>query len=182
MIDYEVLKEFIILYYKDKDIMHDLSHIERVIKTVKSLMKYVECNIDYEVIVYAAYFHGFIYNDDENIKIWLKERGFSEEKIEFIVKVAWESQKNESAETIEGKLLHDAHMVEGGKTFLIVKSLITGSVRGQTLDETIEYIEKNILGTGCCYFEEAKKIYNEAQKFAKEFINELKIGLNCGLR
>ena len=111
-------------------------------------MKYIECIIDHEVIVYAGYFHGFIYDDGKNIKSWLKERGFSKEKIEFIVKVAWESQKNESAETIEGKLLHDAHMVEGGKTFLISKLLITGSVRGQTLDETIEYIEKKILGLG----------------------------------
>lgn len=33
-------------------------------------------------------------------------------------------------------------MIEGGKTYLIVKSLITGSVRGQT----IKYIEDNVLG------------------------------------
>lgn len=30
MINYEVLREFITPYYTDKDIMHDLSHIERV--------------------------------------------------------------------------------------------------------------------------------------------------------
>jgi len=38
---------------------------------------------------------------------------------------------------MEGKILHDAHMIEGGKIYLIVKSLITGSVRGQTLEQTI---------------------------------------------
>jgi len=68
-------------------------------------------------------------------------------------------------------------MIEGGKTYLIVKSLITGSVRGQTLEETIKYIEDNILDKGICYLPEAKKIYCQQQQFSKDFIIELKKGL-----
>lgn len=65
--------------------------------------------------------------------------------------------------SIEGKILHDAHMIESRNTFLIVKSLITGLVRGQTLEEMIEYIEKNILGKGQCYLAEAKKMCRAAE-------------------
>ena len=82
-------------------------------------------------------------------------------EIQRIIKASWESQKDRDAETIEGKILHDSHMIEGGKTYLIVKSLITGSVRGQNLEDTIKYIENNILNKGICYLEEAKEIYKE---------------------
>lgn len=68
-------------------------------------------------------------------------------------------------------------MIEGGKTYLIVKSLITGSVRGQTLKQTIEYIENNILGKGICYLPEAQIIYYHQQEFAKAFVKDLKEGL-----
>ncbi|WP_201030058.1 hypothetical protein [Kosmotoga sp. DU53] len=120
---------------------------------------------------------GLYIKTKRRIREWLKAEGLSNDKIDKIVQVAWESQKKEIPGTLEGKILHDAHMIEGGKTFLIVKSLITGSVRGQTLEETIEYIEKNILGKGQCYLTEAKEIYAEQQKFAREFIRDLKEGL-----
>lgn len=68
-------------------------------------------------------------------------------------------------------------MIEGGKTYLIVKSLITGSVRGQTLEETIRYIEENVLDKGTCYLQEAKTIFKNQQAFAKQFIEDLKEGL-----
>jgi len=68
-------------------------------------------------------------------------------------------------------------MIEGGKTYLIVKSLITGSVRGQTLEETIKYVEDNVLGKGTCYLPKAKRIYCEQQEFAKAFIYDLKVDL-----
>jgi len=68
-------------------------------------------------------------------------------------------------------------MIEGGKTYLIVKSMITGSVRGQSLEQTIAYIENNILGRGCCYLPEGKRVYEELQKYAAGFIKDLKDGL-----
>ncbi|WP_346896169.1 hypothetical protein [Clostridium sp. UBA7503] len=52
-------------------------------------------------------------------------------------------------------------MIEGGKTYLIVKSLITGSLRGQTIEENIKYVEDNVLGKGTCYLPKAKMIYGE---------------------
>lgn len=41
--------------------------------------------------------------------------------------------------------MHDAHVLEGGKAYLIVKTLITGSVRGQSLVETLDFMERNVL-------------------------------------
>jgi len=176
-VDIEALEKFVVPYYQNKDIMHDISHIERVLKCVERLLKNTNESVDSEAIIYAAYFHGFIYSAENEIIVWLKNSGIPEEKINFITKVAWESQKSEVPDTLEGKILHDAHMTEGGKTYLIVKSLITGSVRGQTLEQTISYIENSILGKGCCYLPEARNIYADQQKFTEEFIKDLKEGL-----
>lgn len=134
---------------------------------------------DADILQYAAYFHGFIYNSEEEIIEWLKGQKHSKEMIDKVITAAWESQKDEAAQTLEGKILHDAHMIEGGKTYLIVKSLITGSDRGQTLEQTIEYIENNILGKGICYLPEAQTIYYQQQEFAKGFVKDLKEGLGA---
>lgn len=153
------LAEFVKPYYRDKDIMHDVSHIERIIKTLEWLIKEIKIDIDYCDVVYATYFHGFIYSNEINIIKWLEDEGFEEYRINKIVSIAWESQKNKEANSFEGRLLHDAHMIEGGKVFLITKSLITGTARGQNLEETLTYIENNILGKGKCYLEKAQSIY-----------------------
>jgi len=177
LINYEALNDFVFQYYAGKDIMHDLTHIERVLKTLVGLKRYINQQIDNEAVLYTAYFHGFIYLDEKAIRNWLAEQNIPDDRIDFIVKIAWESQKSEDAETVEGKLLHDAHIIEGGKTFWLIKSLITGSVRDQSLDETIEYIENNLLNEAKCYFEKSKEVHNQALGFTKEVISDLKNGI-----
>ena len=51
------------------------------------------------------------------------------------------------------------------------------SVRGQTLGQTIKYIEDNVLDKRACYLPEAQIIYSKQQKFAKDFIYDLNEGL-----
>lgn len=177
MIDEASLRRFVSPYYEHKDIMHDLSHIERVIKSANKLGESYSNQFDQELVLYAAYFHGFIYSDENAVRKWLFDHGLAEEQVEKIIQIAWDSQKMEIPETLEGKILHDAYMIEGGKTYLVDKSLITGSVRGQTLEETIEFIEKNILDQGRCYLPEAQEAYALQQVYAKEIIKDLKGGL-----
>lgn len=177
MINTDTLLDFVKPYYEGKDIMHDLSHINRVFIYAEKLLQVGSYEADTDILKYAAYFHGFIYNSEQSIVRWLKNQELSSEMIDRIITAAWESQKDEAAQTLEGKILHDAHMIEGGKTYLIAKSLITGSVRGQTLEQTIKYIENNILDKGICYLSEALEFYYQQQEFAKKFINELKEGL-----
>lgn len=145
--------------------MHNLSLIDRVLKYVKKLLEVGDYEADIDILTYSAYFYGLIYNSEQDIFDWLKIQQVPTVIIGEIIKVAWESQKDEIATTLEGKILHDAHMIKGGKTYLIVKSLITGTVRGQTLEQTIKYIKENILGKGVCYLPEAQAIYIKQQEF-----------------
>ena len=93
------------------------------------------------------------------------------------IKIAWESQRSEIPETIEGKILHDAHVLEGGKTYLVVKTLITGSVRGQSLIETLDFMEKNVLNQNKCYLPETIPLCEEMNLYTNKFFADLKEGI-----
>ncbi|NHN33368.1 hypothetical protein [Paenibacillus agricola] len=177
MINLSGLVEFVSPFYTNKDIMHDLSHIERMINSTNKLLKYYPEITDTDLIYYGCYFHGFIYLREDLIRDYLEKQGLGEEKVGKIVKTSWESQKDKIPETLEGKLLHDAHMIEGGKTYLIVKSLCTGTARGQSLEQTLDYFENYVIGKGECYLPEAQAIFFEMQEFANAFIRDLREGL-----
>ncbi len=169
------VEEFVRKDYEAKDLMRNSSHIRRILRGAERLAQSHTC--DSELLMLGAYFHGLIYSKEKEVRDFLKGKGLSQDRIDKAVQIACESQKESEPETIEGVILHDSHLIEGGKTFLITKSLVTGTARGQTLEETISYVEQNILGKFKCHLPEAQKIYEEKEKFAKDFINDLKEGL-----
>lgn len=177
MIDEKEILAFAQPYYVTKDIMHNIWHIELVKKMIDKILSISHYEVDKECLLLAAYFHGFIYSDEDKIKQWLEAHGYEKEDISKIIKISWESQREEIPETIEGKILHDAHVLEGGKTYLIVKTLITGSVRGQSLKETMNYMQKNVLDKNVCYLPETIPLCEEMNKFTNEFFEELVDGI-----
>ena len=123
MINDKALFEFVEPYYVDKDIMHNMWHIELVQRTVNRILSQCSYIVDEECLRLATYFHGFIYRDEARIKQWMLEQNYDEEKVAKTLKIAWESQRSEIPETIEGKILHDAHVLEGGKTYFLLSGL-----------------------------------------------------------
>lgn len=177
MINKKAVENFINPYYKDKDIMHNLWHIELVKRQIDKLIKLGNYSINKEYLYLALCFHGFIYQDEEKIREWLKGQKYSDNDIEQIVKISWESQRTEIPETLEGKILHDAHVLEGGKTYTFVKTLITGSVRGQSLEETLRFMKKNVIGANKCYLPEAIALCDEVNSCTEELYRELVDGI-----
>ena len=171
------LIEFCRPFYAEKDIMHNLWHIELIDKWIDKILEMSCYDINRDFLTCAAYFHGIIYSNEREIREWLAGQGLPEDDMKRIIKISHESQRAEIPETLEGQILHDAHVIEGGKVYMITKCFITGSVRGQTLCETIDYIEKHILDKSVCYLPETIPLLNEANLFAKEFISELKKGV-----
>jgi uncharacterized protein len=119
--DIHRLKQFCQPFYHHKDIMHDLTHIRRVLKVAYTAKPYKD-QIDEDVLTIGAYLHGMIDKQENRDQIlnFLKDEGFSKEKVEAILVAAEESDKKVNPNSLEGKILHDAHLLEGGKTFLIV--------------------------------------------------------------
>ena len=174
----EDIRQFVAPYYRDKDIMHDFTHLERVRVALIDLIKEEALKFDPFIIEAALYFHGIIYSKEPEIRQFLAQIDLSADDIEWVVQVAWESQKHSPPVTPEGKLLHDAHLLEGGRNFQIIKSFITSSIRGQSLEETMQYIEQNLLAKGDCYTETGKVQYEIMKERTQEIYQELCVGLN----
>lgn len=169
----QALIQFCAPYYAGKDIMHNLWHIELTQRWIEKVIALGNYSPDREALEYALYFHGFIYSDEAAIRAWLADQKLSPDRIEQIVKIAWESQRPEIPETLEGKILHDAHVLEGGKTYLVTKTLITGSVRGQNLKDTLNYLKTHVIDHNHCYLPETRPLLNEMNTFAKDFADAL---------
>jgi uncharacterized protein len=173
----EIIERFVTPFYAAKDTMHGLAHITRVLKKARYLARGYADQGDALVLAYSAYLHGLIYQEEARIRRFLESQGLAEQRVERIVRAAWESQKEEQPATLEGVILHDAHLIEGGRTFIVVKSLVTGTARGQTLEETLAYIEELVLGRFTCYLPEARRLYAEKETYARAFLDDLRTHL-----
>ncbi len=178
MVDKNALLEFVRPYYENKDIMHNMWHIELVQKMISRILSNSTYEVDEDCLTLATYFHGFIYSDEEKIRQWLIEQNYNDEMIFKTIKIAWESQRSEIPETIEGKILHDAHVLEGGKTYLVVKTLITGSVRGQSLTDTLDFMKNNVLNQNKCYLPETITLCEEMNRYTNDFFADLTEGIS----
>jgi uncharacterized protein len=168
------LERFVAPFYEPKDIMHDLSHIRRILKVAMKIAEPYQSEIDQEVLIYGAYFHGIIKHFQENIIRFLQLQNISQEKMAHILEAARGSLKKEVPESLEAKILHDAHLLEGGRPFQLIKSMITGSLRGQTLEETISILENRILGKYRCYLPENRQLFQEREEFTRKILDEMK--------
>ena len=177
MLNERELLKFVKPYYADKDIMHNMWHIELVQKMINRILSHCNYEVDEECLKLATYFHGFIYSDEKKIRQWMFKHNYNDEMISKTIKIAWESQRSEIPETIEGKILHDAHVLEGGRTYCVVKTLITGSVRGQSLIDTLKYMEKNVLNKNKCYLPETIPLCEEMNHYTNDFFADLKEGI-----
>jgi uncharacterized protein len=94
-----------------------------------------------------------------------------------IFRVARELQKESRPKTVEGMILHDAHLIEGGRIFLAVKCLVTGLQHGDSLRQIIDYFDRRVDGRFNCCLPETARIYSETEAFARTFFHDLKKSL-----
>ncbi len=167
---YHELRRHLAPVYEGKDTMHDLSHIDRITKRALELSD--EKCTDIPLLRCAALLHGVGYSHESDVRELFKEEGIPESVAADVVSVAWESQKESPPISVEGKLLHDAHLLEGDENFLITKALVTGSLRGQSLRTTAEYIG-NHLGAYKCAIPENQEEYERREIIASEYLAKL---------
>ena len=157
-IDEKALLDFVSPYYRDKDIMHNMWHIKLMLKAVNKVISLGKYEVD---------------RGEPAIRSWMYAKGYENKYIDAVIKVALESQRSEVPTTLEGKILHDAHVLEGGRTYLVVKTLITGSVRGQSLEETMDFMRDHVLSANHCYLPETIPLCEDMNRFTERFYEEL---------
>ena len=132
------LIEIFTTYYMEKDFLHDINHIQRIKKKIDEISKPSSFNED--ILNLACFFHGLSSLSD-HLKSELIRYGYNEEVIVKSFETSYLAKKN-SPESNESKILHDAHLLEGGDTFFTIKCLISGTLMGQNLNETLNQMNQ----------------------------------------
>ena len=154
--------------------MHDATHIRRVTRRALELAESYPCNV--QLLRVAAQLHGIVKSHEFAIREFLIDHGATADEIDHVIEAARESEKESEPRSREGRLLHDAHLLEGDENFLITKSLVTGSARGQSLAETIAYLETHLDAYRCCLAENQIE-YERRVQIARRFLALLKAEL-----
>lgn len=169
----KALLEFVGPYYAKKDAMHDLSHIRRLLNEALSISR--KYHADKETLACAAYFHGIeVGRHRDELMKFLTSQGSPKREAAKILRVASESLRGSNPKTIEGKILHDAHLVMGGRTLMVTRFLVTGALRGFPVEHTIDYFEEDVYRKFRCYLPETARKYFEMEEFAHEFFRDLR--------
>jgi uncharacterized protein len=165
------LQGFLAPLHLGADTMHDATHIRRIASRALEFAELYPCNV--EILRVAAQLHGVVNSHESAIRKFLTTHGVPMNEIDRVIEAARESEKESEPRTLEGKLLHDAHLLEGDENFIITKSLVTGSARGQTLAETVAYLETHLDAYHCCL--PANQIeYERRLQIARRFVASLK--------
>jgi uncharacterized protein len=165
------VEEFAKPFLAEKGSMHGLAHVKNVLKIAEEQRR--KHGGDGDVILYAGYLHGIVRENGKDVKKFLESQRFDPKKVERILKAA--KEVTGTARTTEGKVLHDAHLLEGGDSHLVVKAMTTGAERGQTVRESIKHLEEHVLGKHKCCFPENQKIYDRKESFARKALVKLKM-------
>lgn len=164
------LREYLERFYDKKDEMHNLNHIHRVQFQARMLCEKYFCEL--EDIKYAIYLHGLEQDQIQQTRQFMEAFGFEAERINAIVSLSKFTQSEHYPSTIEEQIIHDAHVIEGGKYFLSVKSLITGVLRGQSLVETLGKLQ-DLVDNRVCYLGHAQEILEEQINIARDLIDDI---------
>lgn len=85
MIEKRAVDALIEPYYRDKDIMHDMRHIEPARRQVEKTIALGNHQVNSEVLDLALAFHGFICREEDKVRAFLHDHGVNAEDTEAIV-------------------------------------------------------------------------------------------------
>ncbi len=164
------IANFAVPLHADKDKGHDFSHIRRIVTKSLEIAERHPC--DTESLRLAANLHGITMAYRTEISEFLSSHSYSQQQIEKIRSIALE-YLDKSLKTTEGKIIFDAHLIEGGKTFHVMKSLAIDLSSGRTIAQSIKSLEKWSFSQECC-FSENQPVFDEYRAYALTFLEDVK--------
>lgn len=170
------LSAFVAPYYDKKDVLHNNEHTKRLIKMVDRIIEKggYKNDIAYDNIICAAYLHVMVKTDEALALRWLKEQGIGSSHAEDIVEIAKRAQRDARPNTLESKILHDANILEGGKSYFAVRYIIYGNYNGISIKRMLDNIENTIIPSLRCYLPVTQEMFEESKAYALNFVEQLR--------
>ncbi|MBD3247637.1 hypothetical protein GF378_03390 [Candidatus Pacearchaeota archaeon] len=145
------LTEFVKPLYKDKDSMHDFSHILRIRKRVSELKK--NYSVDEGKLEFLIYFHGLKDYVKKNEKK-IVSMGFPKEWINALYR------HTKNPKSVEEKIVCDANSLDNVGKSGLKKCIEYGKSIGRSEEESVKYFKKEVKRIKF-YTKEGKLIGNE---------------------
>lgn len=72
--------EFVTPFYKERDIMHNFSHIKRICRKAVQIKEVMELEGDDEVLLMGCYFHGIIRKYNDEVRYFLQNSSIEKKR------------------------------------------------------------------------------------------------------
>ena len=150
---------------------HDFSHIERVLRYAKKI--HDVHNGNWKIIEAALAIHELTKENLETVRNYLD--GFSEDEIKQVVYcIEHHHDFVNKPETIEGKILQDADIIDMLGAIGIARGFMSSGERKLSLvDGKNEYKKKRLALMDCLNLEESRRIATERYEFTKLFFETI---------
>ncbi|MFP4381449.1 MAG: hypothetical protein ACLFUS_13185 [Candidatus Sumerlaeia bacterium] len=172
---FDSLREFVKPHYIDKDDLHNMDHVQRILAEARMLSE--DLDLDDDLLVFGAYLHGLILNSEAEVRTFLFNLGLDRDRVIQVMNVSWEAGKEAQPETKEGACLHDAHLIECGKEYQTAKHFIAGALQGQHLPQILDFIETRVVGRYSCSLPAAQEKHKEIEEYRSNFVKEIREAL-----
>lgn len=174
------LANFVAPYYDKKDILHNNAHTKRLVRMVNKIIDKCGCKDDvkYDNVICAAYLHVMVKNEEGRALDWLMSHGVSEPQARDIIDIAKRGQRDGRPNSLESKILHDAYILEGGKSYAMTRYLIYGYKNNLGIEKTLLYIENSIIPSLRCYLPWTQEQLEEYKDFVQENVARMREELN----
>ncbi len=170
------LANFVAPFYDKKDILHNNSHTRRLVKMVNKIIDKggYKNEVKYDNVICAAYLHVMVKNEADRAFEWLVSHGISEPQARDIIDIAKRGQRDGIPNSLESKILHDAYILEGGKSYAFARYIIYGYKNNLGIKKTLNYIEDSILPSLRCYLPLTQKMLQEYKEHVEDCVEEMR--------
>lgn len=170
------LAQFVAPYYEKNDILHNYRHTKRLVKMVNTIIENggYKNEVRYDNVICAAYLHAMVKHEEERALSWLMEHGVSEPQAEDIIDIAKRGQREGRPNSLESRILHDAYILEGGKSYAMTRYLIYGYKNNLGIDKTLTYIENSIVPSLRCHLPYTQEKLEEYKAFVLRNVQQMR--------
>lgn len=155
--------------------MHDYRHIRRLRLQAGKLCRAL--GIPIKDIAMAIYYHNLTDKQKQELDHFLMAYGYEKNQLEKLRRLETKMERTQVPTTQEEKVIHDCHILEGGKYFFMIRTLIADSHDGKNIQQTLQKLEEEIIPSTKCYLPLTREKLKEQHKVAKDIIAELRENL-----
>lgn len=170
--------DFVKSFYAGMNPAHGLPHIVRILRRLDRFSAGIMPAPREEYLYFLSCFHGLagLLRDNQGFhsrsRAYLEQLGWQDYEIDEAFEML--ERHIENPKTVEEGIVHDCNCVEEVGALGIVKAFSVGASRGESFEETADFIENRYINTIVFRTPAGTRIGQERKAFTRDFIRRLR--------